>query len=380
MMQIDVMRLLICASVVATHVVSNANPLESVASNAVVDVLHYTRQAFFFISAMVLVYVHGEETDRAGGLRRRIGVLGVPYLVWSTVYAVIGLITAYSWHDLVHFPWHWFVGTVQGTNGYHMYFLLVSVEFAMVFPLFVRLLKATRRHHLALLVGSCLLEIGLMACFHYLYLPAGWWHAVAGESSLLAYQFWFVAGGVAAMHVAQFHAWLRGHRLLVGFGLLTAIAATWGVYFAAVADGTPPEYAGRSNQPITVPLAIVAIAALYLVSVWLVGHGRAGHATAPAAVRPGVRTIVEVGTYLSFGIYLCHPAILVGLLRLQQLLPPGVARHAVVVTVVIAVLDFALAVLVASVLSRTRWAKALIGRPRRRKAPPRPVAEPATSG
>src|SRR5690349_10090556 len=46
--QVDVMRLLICASVVATHVVSNANPLENVASNGVVNALHYTRQAFFF--------------------------------------------------------------------------------------------------------------------------------------------------------------------------------------------------------------------------------------------------------------------------------------------------------------------------------------------
>src|SRR5262249_45948753 len=152
LLQIDVMRLLICVSVVATHVVANANPLQSVASNAVVNGLHYTRQAFFFISALVLV--HTARRARPGHMRRRVSVLGVPYLVWSTFYAVLGLLTAYSLWAAKRLPWTWFVGLVQGTDGYHMYFLLVSVEFAVIFPLFMWLLNATRGHHAALLVVS----------------------------------------------------------------------------------------------------------------------------------------------------------------------------------------------------------------------------------
>src|SRR2546421_11975054 len=54
--QIDVMRLLICVSVVVLHVVGNANAQTSVSANAVVNLFHYTRQAFFFISALVLVH------------------------------------------------------------------------------------------------------------------------------------------------------------------------------------------------------------------------------------------------------------------------------------------------------------------------------------
>src|SRR6266480_2191024 len=99
--QIDVMRLLICASVVVTHVVGNANPWESVPANGVVNLLHYTRQAFFFISALVLVHA---SRRGPGQLRRRVSVLGVPYLVWSTIYAVLGLITAYSWWAAKRLP------------------------------------------------------------------------------------------------------------------------------------------------------------------------------------------------------------------------------------------------------------------------------------
>jgi peptidoglycan/LPS O-acetylase OafA/YrhL len=368
--QIDVMRLLICASVVATHVVSNANPMQSVPANGVVNVLHYTRQAFFFISALVLVHVHwsdvrpdGRVAGKPGSLRRRVSVLGVPYLLWSTFYAILGLATAYSWGAATHLPWTWYAGLLQGTDGYHMYFLLVSVEFALVFPLFLKLLHATRGHHLALLVGSGVLELATMALFHYVYQPEGWWRAIAGESSLTAYQFWLVAGGLAAIHLRAFHAWLVRRPALVAGCLFAICVVATGVYFGDVLRGELPEFAGRSMQPITVPLSIAAIAAFYLVSRWIAARSWAGR-------------LIESGTYLSFGIYLSHPAILTGLLYLQHALPRAVTRHAISVTTAICVLDFALSVVAAALLSRTRWSRALIGRPRRlRRA--RRAAEPA---
>jgi surface polysaccharide O-acyltransferase-like enzyme len=364
--QIDVMRLLICASVVATHVVSNANPMQSVPANAAVNVLHYTRQAFFFISALVLVHVHwsdvrpdGRVVSKPGALRRRVSVLGMPYLLWSTFYAVLGLVTAYSWGATVHLPWTWFVGLLQGTDGYHMYFLLVSVEFALIFPLFLKLLHATRGHHLALLVGSGALELATMALFHYVYQPEGWWRAVAGESSLTAYQFWLVAGGLAAIHFRAFHGWVTRHRALVVASLVGVCVAATGLYFGDVRGGELPEFAGRSLQPVTVPLSIAAIGTFYLLSLWIAGRSWAGR-------------LIGSGTYLSFGIYLSHPAILTGLLYVQHALPRAVSRHAVSVTLAICVLDFALSVVVAALLSRTRWSTALIGRPRRHRPAPVP--------
>src|SRR5436305_2896498 len=118
LVQVDVMRLLICASVVVLHVVGNANPVTSVGANSVTNLLHYTRQAFFFISALVLVHAY---RDGRSSMRRRVSVLGVPYLVWSTIYAVIGLAVAWSWWSARRLPWTWFVGLLQGTDGYHMY-------------------------------------------------------------------------------------------------------------------------------------------------------------------------------------------------------------------------------------------------------------------
>src|SRR5207248_8005908 len=207
---------------------------------------------------------------------------------------------------------------------------------AVVFPLFLKLLHATRGHHGLLLAVSGLVELGLMALYHYVYLPDGWWRSVAGESSLTAYQFWVIAGGVAALHFDRFHAWLTGHRLLVWSALVLVCTAATAWYLADVWHGEPPEYASRSLQPVTVPLSLAAIGAFYLLSVRI------------AAVRqPTARRLIVSGTYLSFGIYLSHPALLTGLLYLQKALPAAVTRHAALVTLAMCVVDFALAVLAA---------------------------------
>jgi peptidoglycan/LPS O-acetylase OafA/YrhL len=373
--QLDVMRLIVCFFVVATHVVSNANPMQAVAPNAVVNLLHFTRQAFFFISALVLVHSawgrvgpDGRLAREAGQLRRRVSVLGVPYLWWSAFYVVLGLVTAYSLWALKRLWWTYLSGLIQGTDGYHMYFLLVSVEFAVVFPLFLRLLHATRGRHGLLLLGSGLVEVALMAVYHYVGQPEGWWRPFIGEASLTAYQFWLVLGGVAALHLAHTHAWLTRHARLLWVALLATGGLAMGVFWAEVAAGEEPEFAGRSLQPVTVPLALATIGVLYVVSVRI------------SAIRASrVQRALSVGTYLSFGIYLSHPAILTGLLLLQRRLPGGMAWHPIATTSVILLLDFLLAALVSQVLSRTPWSKALTGRPRRRTSCAGPASDPRSS-
>jgi len=294
-------------------------------------------------------------------MRRRVSVLGVPYLVWSTFYAVLGLITAYSLWAAKRLPWTWFVGLLEGTDGYHMYFLLVSVEFAVVFPLFMWLLNVTRGHHAALLVVSGALELATMAVFHYWYQPDGWWRAVAGESSLTAYQFWVILGGLAAVHLEQMHRWLVAHRVLGWAAFGAVLLAITGWYFAGVASGADPEFAGRSLQPVTVPLALAAIGAIYLGSVWIAGWVERGGDTGQRRSWP--RRMLVTGTYLSFGIFLSHPAILTGLLILQRRLPGGQAWHPLLATTLIGLLDLVLSIVVALAISKTPWSKALIGRP-----------------
>jgi peptidoglycan/LPS O-acetylase OafA/YrhL len=365
------MRVLVCVSVVLTHVVFNANRMQSLPSNTLVNLLHFTRQSFFFISALVLVYAyqgdigeHGNRRRQPAQLRRRISVIGVPYLLWTTFYALLGLTTDHSSSAVAHVPRMWLGALLKGTGYYHMYFLLVSLEFAVVFPLFIRLLYATRRRHGVLLLSSALVELATLAVFHYRNVPVGRWQPLVGESSLIAYQFWLLAGGVAALHLPQLHEWLVGHKWWVIGGLPGMFVVATGVFFADLADGKQPEFAGRASQPVTVPLALAAIGALYLISVWFARNARGW-----------MRQVMQSGAYLSFGIYLCHPAILTGLLYLQKKLPGTKVLHRIPATAAILVLDIVLAVGVAALFSRTSWSKALIGRSRRERTAP--VAAPS---
>ncbi len=181
---------------------------------------------------------------------------------------------------------------------------------------------------------------------------------------MFAYQFWLLAGGLAALHLQQLHDWLVGHKWWVISALLGMFVVTTGTFLADVADGEQPEFAGRALQPVTVPLSVAAIGTLYLFSVWF------------ARIAGGwMRQMVQSAAYLSFGIYLCHPAILTGLLYLQKKLPGAMAFHRIPVTAAILVLDIVLAVGVAALLGRTSWSKALIGPQRRDRTPP--VAEPS---
>ncbi len=357
------MRVITSTSVLAVHVVANVSPMYSVPANGVAALLHYSRQVFFFVSALVLVHTYYPRLRPDGSLpaagtvrRRRVAVIGVPYLVWGTVYTLIGLATAYSADALSRLPRTLGVGLLTGTAGYHTYFLLVSLEFTVVLPLLLRLLRATEGRHGRVLLVSALIQIATLACYHYVYLPDHGWRAVAGESSLLAYQFWLVAGGVLALHLEEFHAWARRWRgWVLATGAATAIAVEV-VYAVGLAAGRDAQDAASSLQPVVVPWALAALVLVYLFGARLAASRR----------RLTVR-LVRRGAELSFGIYLVHPAVLTCLLLLAGAPLHGVG--AVLVTAVAIPVTLVLSWLVAAGLQRTRFSRALTGRPTRRRLP-----------
>jgi peptidoglycan/LPS O-acetylase OafA/YrhL len=85
--QVDVFRTLTFAAVVAVHTVANTNGGNAPLADGVVVVLHFTREAFFFLTGLVLAYANKDRTVAARRFwRRRVPLVLVPYLVWSFVY------------------------------------------------------------------------------------------------------------------------------------------------------------------------------------------------------------------------------------------------------------------------------------------------------
>jgi peptidoglycan/LPS O-acetylase OafA/YrhL len=144
---VDAMRPIKQAGVVTTHTIVNFVPAAAgVGSGTVLLLLHVSREGFFFISACMLAYAYADLN--LGGLRRfywrRFLSVGVPYLCWTLIYFFFLMPTAH-YHGVG--PALRSLATMAETGYYQLYFLMVIMQFYVVFPLAAVLLRRTKGHH-----------------------------------------------------------------------------------------------------------------------------------------------------------------------------------------------------------------------------------------
>jgi peptidoglycan/LPS O-acetylase OafA/YrhL len=296
---VDVLRLLPMVGVVATHVLIFTQPPESTGSNAALMFLHANREVFFFVSAFVLFYASGAASTPLSARdfwRRRYPLVVLPYLAWTLVY----WLQTSGWVPWPPGPALRQLGVDVATGWFHLYFLLVTMQLYLVFPLLARLVRRTRGRHGWLLAASLLLQLGTTAVMQYQWgwIP-GWlqpWFQGA-QTEATSYQLYFVLGALAAAHLAEVVAWLRAHRAasLLGAGLAAAAAA--GAYLLNLRLGESPEAAAGVFQP-AVALAVGAA----LVGLFWVGEVLAGRLPPAGRVWRGLRSASRA----SFGVYLGH--------------------------------------------------------------------------
>jgi peptidoglycan/LPS O-acetylase OafA/YrhL len=296
---VDVVRLITFVCVVGVHAVSMAMNPEDVTTGAAVSLLHFTRGAFFILSAFVLTYA---QADRSLDVRRfwprRFLYVGVPYLVWSVVYWWIAVDGVPRLDDIRQLG----VDVITGTANYHLYFLLVSLQLYLLFPLLLWVVRRTRGHHGVLLAVSGLAELGLLALTHYPAWPAGWTTLQADVLVLSpVYQFYFVLGALAAVHHERLRAWVRGHGWVVVGALVAAGALHVGVYLLQLASGDSVQRAYDPLQPSVVPWTVAVTLGLYA---W-------GCAYADRRRSDGrLARFVGQASLASFGVFLVHPLFL----------------------------------------------------------------------
>jgi peptidoglycan/LPS O-acetylase OafA/YrhL len=298
--QIDVVRLLTFVCVIGVHSIPMTTDPDSGAAGGLVVLLHFTRNAFFLLSAFVLfhVYARGKELRVGGFWRHRFFYIGVPYLVWTVVYwwiAVAGLPGAGSLRDLGF-------DVVAGTGEYHLYFLLVSMQLYLLFPALLWLVRRTAGHHLALFLVSLAVELALMSLHHWVAWPGGLGQLQAHDYVLSPmYQFYFLAGGLAAFHFDRFHAWVVDHPGAVAGFVVGTAALHEGVYLAQLAVTGSAPLADDPLQPSIVPWSLAVTVGFYALGCAYARYRRAGSRAA---------RFVDRASLASFGVYLVHPLFL----------------------------------------------------------------------
>jgi peptidoglycan/LPS O-acetylase OafA/YrhL len=316
--ELDPLRAVTAWSVVAVHVLAgtvllNQSNVGVEVQNAFVVAMHFTREVFIFVTAFALVYVYYGKpfATRRFGARRSIGVL-LPYCIWSVVYVWVNG----AGQSPATFLKTAIVDILTGNASYQLYYILLTLQFYIILPLFLLFLKRVAHHPWKVLSISFVIQVVLYyADYHWLQqgtvASSGFWQIVAGfqDRFVLVYQFYFVLGGFTALYFQQIRSFLLRYGWFVACGMVAALAVLWlhfvlqiRVYQESIG------YATSVLQPVMVFYSLAVILfALWLACRWASHRYREGG--------PRGHRIWQVLSDASFGVYLIHVLLLTAILK-----------------------------------------------------------------
>ncbi|MFT4043680.1 MAG: acyltransferase [Gordonia sp. (in: high G+C Gram-positive bacteria)] len=344
-------RLATFGGVILDHVMIGLTAVTSVGSGAIMEFLRYTRYGFFALTGFVLTYQYRNRSlDPVPFWRRRFKLIGLPFIVWTLFYwtygrfRINGLETLKSvvedQHSIALAAKSIAYDLVTGHAMYHLYFLSVSMQIYAVFPLVLAVLKRSWGFHKYLLAVSFAIQMTLV---FFMVRPAQgflthgparelWTHLVI---TIFPYQFFVLAGCIAAMHYEAFQAFMIRRRAWVFTIAGATVAATLGYFFYMTSHGVPVLRATNAFLPHRMFTFMAIIVILYcLGTIW---QARRTPGSLPDS-------LLRTASDRSFGIYLAHPLALSALYSSVRLpswpeFPRVVLAYALTVAVTVFVVE-----------------------------------------
>ncbi|GHO86152.1 acyltransferase [Dictyobacter formicarum] len=312
--ELDLLRVITMLTVIAVHITALSAYINTTTTglqiqNALVNLLHANRAIFMFITAFALIYVYYGKSLQVTQFwkKRSLGIL-LPYVSWSILYEVFKMP-----HDV---PWPIFfrvlaVNTLTGQASFQLYFILISIQFYIIFPFFLAFMKKVARHPWTVLLISFALEVAfLYTDYHTIQMGrvplVGFWHYYArySERCILSYQFYFVLGGITAIYLPQVRAFLLRHgRLVVSCAVIAVAAFTLHYIVQVRVYQEPIAHATAVTQPM---IAIYSPCIIFFLF-WLASHWSLN---ASQQHPPRGYKFWHMLSDTSFGVYLCHAFVL----------------------------------------------------------------------
>jgi poly(3-hydroxybutyrate) depolymerase/peptidoglycan/LPS O-acetylase OafA/YrhL len=309
----DLIRLIIMVFVVSVHTLAFAGGTVTMSIGAVTTVFHTSRELFLLLTALVLTYNYGKRDHlKAGKFWWRRFYLVLPaYITWSAIYY------AANGHTRGAFPSAFLHDLENAGARYHLYFLLVSMQIYLLFPLIRWILQKTERYHAWVFGVALAYQVWLTIGLHYKVGRHGsgmlaQFLAGAGQGYWIdTYVFYVVAGALAGWHFEALCAFTRRHLSdgwRVAAVAAAGVAAGIGVFLieTEIFNATPNN-ASAVFQPVVIFEAIAFGWALLGFGLLWSDRGAPG------------RKFAAAGSASSFGIYLAHPLVLQVLLLIAGL-------------------------------------------------------------
>lgn len=316
--ELDPLRATTALVVVAVHVLAFTAALNHTAlglqiQNAIVTSVHYTREMFMFVTAFALTYVYyGKPFSTLTFWKKRaLGVL-LPYCVWTLIYVW----ASNTQHSFSSFITTSLVDIATGRASYQLYYILLTLQFYLLLPLFLPLIGWLKKYPWRTLLVSFVLEVVfLYADYHIIQRGlapnTSFWQFFGQfqDSIVFTYQFYFILGGLVAIYLPQVLAFLKCYGWWTCAAFVVAIAALWIHFFVQVnVYHEPIGYAVSVLQPIMTFYSLAVIACFF----WFAYRWASNTHTNG---KPKGYRIWGTLSDASFGVYLIHALILNWLLQ-----------------------------------------------------------------
>lgn len=217
--ELDAMRTLAFVGVVLQHVLgayarrSGVSLPENIVIAVLFGLCKFAVPAFLFVSGVVLFYNYYGKLHYLQFLKKRLSSIVFPYLIWSVFYFL------FEWHTQGEMPGKraFLMDIVTGDVSYHTWYVILIIQFYVFLPVIFALFSGLTRKIRTKMGWVCLLCAVCAGYVALLYIaPALEGVPILGEifytwrtKNFLFYLVYFLMGGLCALHLDAFRAFVR---------------------------------------------------------------------------------------------------------------------------------------------------------------------------
>ncbi len=348
---INLVRVFVISLVIATHIAASNDLYNSYFSGAVWTVSHVSRFLFIALTALVLLYNYppSQSFDIKKFYLKRFPLVVIPYATWTLIFQIQNGIQQQTVWEFIQV----FVSNFVTANAmYHLYFLVVTMQLYLLFPL-VRYAYGTLRHTpwklFGISLGVQLIITALMQ--YYPTIPGLSWWLKNPANYVWSYQFFIVCGLLIATNIESIRRFLLANfkKIALSAAGLTVLGLVF--YQLQTMAGVTAEVAAAVFQPYIIIASITYGLFIFALGFRWVDHGE--------RFSKPIATIAED----SFGIYLSHALILTIYAKILQPPQNDVLTGLIIMSIGLP-LVYVTSFLLSEVARRTPLSVFLIGRHR----------------
>lgn len=367
--EVDFMRSFIILGVVCVHVLSFYNLFNQSGSSTqltfetLLSTFHFTREAFLFLTGLVLFVTYHNKTFRAIDFwKKRFKLIVIPYVGFTLLYILFSA-------TYLKGPWTFdkflttFIGSVLTGNQFFLYFIVISMQLYLLFPFFVwAFRKLPKPWHLFVFLLSFAVQVTVM------WINKHYWQTMDinvlphwlmllmkyRDRNILLYQFWFVAGALLAIHYERIRGFFdRRPWIIYGFTAVMTVAL-WGHFFLdRLVLGQDETLSVLVLQPIMIPYSLAITALL-----WRLGSHWDAIRQAPRI--QWFSRFIYTASSASFGVFLIHPLALHYMSAFVYQVHPNNFWRTVLIPLSILVV-YGVSIVIARIIGNLPWVSYLVG-------------------